>query len=128
MAEAFANKNIFQAFKHYYRIVYSHNPLVNTLFKQFAQNLDDYVPQDRLFLTADALVHGLLGNDEDIADVAWTRAIKKDPTGIPIPCCSRTSMNNTSIRELRQSCRCFHGEFQVSEVTITSCSKTRLTG
>jgi arylsulfatase A-like enzyme len=81
VTEAFANKNIFQAFQHYYRIVYSHNPLVNTLFKQFAQNLDDYVPQDRLFLTADALVHGLLGNDEDIADVAWTRAIKKEPDG-----------------------------------------------
>lgn len=76
-----ANKNIFEAFQHYYRVVYSHNPLVNTLFKQFAQNLDDYVPQDRLFLTSDALVHDLLGNDEDIADVAWTRAVKKEPDG-----------------------------------------------
>jgi arylsulfatase A-like enzyme len=76
-----AEKNIFKAFQRYHRVVYSHNPLVNTLFKQFSQNLDDYVPQDRLFLTADTLVHTALGHDEDIADVAWTRAFKNEADG-----------------------------------------------
>lgn len=81
VAETFAQKNIFRAFEHYYRIVYSHNPLVNTLLKQFSDNLDDYVPQDRLFLTTDSLLHKLFDRDEDIADVGWTRTIKKQDEG-----------------------------------------------
>ena len=79
--EAYAHKTIFEAFSRYHRIVYSHNPLVNTLFKQFTADLDEYVPQNRLFLTADSFVHDWLGNDEDIADVGWTRTIKKGEDG-----------------------------------------------
>jgi arylsulfatase A-like enzyme len=79
--EAYAHKTIFQAFGRYHRIVYSHNPLVNTLFKQFTADLDEYIPQTRLFLTADTLVHNLFGSDEDIADVGWTRSIKKGTDG-----------------------------------------------
>lgn len=79
--EAFARKTVFRAFEHYHRIVYSHNPLVNTLFKQFTVDLDEYVPQTRLFLTADTLVHDVFGKDEDIADVGWTRSIKKGEEG-----------------------------------------------
>jgi choline-sulfatase len=79
--EAYAHKTIFEAFSRYHRIVYSHNPLVNTLFKQFTADLDEYVPQDRLFLTADSLVHSVFGNDEDVADVGWTRDMKQGDGG-----------------------------------------------
>ena len=81
VAQAYAHKTVFEAFSRYHRIVYSHNPLVNTLFKQFTADLDEYVPQDRLFLTADSFVHERFGNDEDIADVGWTRTIKKGEDG-----------------------------------------------
>jgi choline-sulfatase len=81
VSEAYARKTIFQAFAGRHRIAYSHNPLVNTLFKQFAPDIDDYVPQTSLFLTADPLVHSVFGADEDIADVGWTRAMKKEPEG-----------------------------------------------
>ena len=81
VSEAYAHKTVFEAFARYHRIVYSHNPLVNTLFKQFTADLDEYVPQDRLFLTADSFVHDWFGNDEDIADVGWTRTIKKGEDG-----------------------------------------------
>jgi len=81
VSESFVHKTIFQAFSRYHRIAYSHNPLVNTLFKQFKADIDDYVPQNRLFLTADPLVHNVFGADEDIADVGWTRAIKKEQEG-----------------------------------------------
>jgi choline-sulfatase len=81
VSEAFAHKTIFEAFSQYHRIAYSHNPLVNTLFREFAADVDDYVPQNRLFLTADPLVHTLLGADEDIADVGFTRAMKKEQDG-----------------------------------------------
>jgi arylsulfatase A-like enzyme len=79
--QAFVHKTIFEAFSRYHRIVYSHNPLVNTFFKQFTRDLDEYVPQDRLFLTADSFVQNWFGNDEDIADVGWTRTIKKGEGG-----------------------------------------------
>ncbi len=81
VTESFANKNIFQAFESYYRIAYSHNPLANTLFKQFANNLDDYVPQSRLFLTTDDFLGKLFGKDEDTASIGWARTIKKQEEG-----------------------------------------------
>jgi choline-sulfatase len=81
VSKAYAHKTVFEAFSRYHRIVYSHNPLVNTLFKQFTADLDEYVPQDRLFLTADSFVHNLFGNDEDIADVGWTRDMKQGDAG-----------------------------------------------
>ena len=81
VTESFAHKTLFEAFPGHHRVAYSHNPLVNTLFKQFRSDMDDFVPQNRLFLTADPLVHSVLSHDEDIADVGWTRAIKKEEEG-----------------------------------------------
>jgi arylsulfatase A-like enzyme len=81
VAEAFTHRTLFQAFSGHHRFAYSHNPLVNTLFKQFAPDMDDFVPQTRLFLTTDPLVHGVLSADEDIADVGWTRTMKKEEEG-----------------------------------------------
>ena len=81
VTESFVNKNIFQAFKNYYRIAYSHNPLANTLFKQFAGNMDDFVPQNRLMLTTDGFLEKFFENDEDTASIGWTRTIKKEEEG-----------------------------------------------
>jgi arylsulfatase A-like enzyme len=78
---AFATKTIFREFRDYHRIAYSHNPLTNTLLKQFSPDIDDLVPQHRLFLTTDPLVYNVFGADEDIADVAWNRTIKKEEDG-----------------------------------------------
>lgn len=72
-----ADKSIFHIFNDYYRFSYSHNTLVNTLFKQFANGINDYVSQDSLFLFDDALIRNLFQNDEDIAAVAWSRALKR---------------------------------------------------
>jgi arylsulfatase A-like enzyme len=72
-----ADKSIFHAFDDYYRFSYSHNTLVNTLFNQFAGDINDYVPQQKLFLFDDGLIRNLFKNDEDTATVAWSRAIKR---------------------------------------------------
>jgi arylsulfatase A-like enzyme len=80
VTQSFVDKNIFQAFKNYYRVAYSHNPLANVLFKQFSGHLDDYVPMNKLMLTTDFL-ESLFAKDEDIASVAWTRAVKKEEEG-----------------------------------------------
>jgi choline-sulfatase len=76
--ESFVNRTMFHAFGDYYRIVYSHNPLVTTLLDQFAANLDDYVPLERFFITNDGLIERLFHNDNDIASIGWERTIKKE--------------------------------------------------
>ena len=81
VAESFVNRTVFQAFKDRYSLAYSHNPLANTLLKQFAGSIDDLVPLDRLLLTTDGFVEKLFGQDDDIASVAWTRAVKKQEEG-----------------------------------------------
>jgi arylsulfatase A-like enzyme len=81
VTESFEHRTLFNAFAGHHRVAYSHNPLVNTLFKQFKSDIDNFVPQTRLFLTADPLVHSVLGADEDIADVGWTRTMKKGEDG-----------------------------------------------
>lgn len=81
VVESFTNKNIFTAHDDYYRIAYSHNPLANTLIKQFASSVNQYVPQQQLFLTNDNIVTRLFLKDDDIASVGWGRTIKKQETG-----------------------------------------------
>lgn len=73
----FADKSIFHVFDDYYRISFSHNTLVNTLFKQFLPALNDYIPQDDLFIFNDKFIKEFLSNDEDIATVGWARTIKR---------------------------------------------------
>lgn len=81
VAEPFLSRNIFSAFPDHYRIAYSHNPLVNTLFDQFASDLNAYIPRERLFLTSDGLVERLYKDDEDIATLSWARTIKHKEGG-----------------------------------------------
>jgi len=81
VAESLVNHNIFNAFARYHDMAYSHNPLANTLLKQFLADIDDLVPMLSLFLGGDHLWNHLLQNDDDIGTVAWTRAIKQSETG-----------------------------------------------
>ena len=80
VAESLVYHNIFNAFTGYHSMAYSHNPLVNTLLKQFLVDIDDLIPQMRLFLSGDRLINRLFRNDDDIGTVAWTRAIKRTET------------------------------------------------
>ena len=73
----FVNKNIFSLFDQYYRITYSHNPLVNTLQNQFMGDLDQYLHRRELYLTSDNLVNTVFAKDEDLATVSWVRGMKK---------------------------------------------------
>jgi arylsulfatase A-like enzyme len=82
VSESFVDKNIFKAFEDYHRIAYSHNPLVNVLFRQFIRDLDEYIPAARMMLTSDDLITSLFAGDEDIATVSWTRAMNKQEEGL----------------------------------------------
>ncbi|MGB7876910.1 MAG: sulfatase-like hydrolase/transferase [Anaerolineales bacterium] len=80
VAKSLVDQNIFDAFAGYHSMAYSHNPLANTLLKQFMADIDDLIPQMRLFLGGDRLINRLLQNDDDIGTVAWTRALKQTET------------------------------------------------
>ncbi len=73
----YADKSIFHAFNDYYRIAYSHNSLVDTLFYQFTKAINERVPLEELFLSNDGLIREVFKNDEDIATLGWGRAIKR---------------------------------------------------
>ena len=73
----FTGKNIFQSFDTHYRVTYSHNPFVNTLQNQFADDLDLLKNRRDLYLKSDWLISELFSKDEDIASVSWIQGIKK---------------------------------------------------
>ena len=77
IVKSLVGRSIFNAFAGHHRMAYSHNPLVNTLLKQFFSDVDDLIPQMRLFLGGDRLLNRLIQNDEDIGNLAWTRAFKQ---------------------------------------------------
>jgi arylsulfatase A-like enzyme len=79
--EAFLNKNIFSAFPDYRRITFTHNLWASAILHQFTQNVELYIPANELLLTDDYFIPELFRNDEDVARLSWTRAIKKEEEG-----------------------------------------------
>ena len=78
---SFSKKNIFSAFADYHRIAYSHNRLVDRLLKQFLEDINEYIPREKLYLFSDSLIRDLFSKDEDIATIAWTRIMKHEEDG-----------------------------------------------
>ncbi|MCJ7435084.1 MAG: sulfatase-like hydrolase/transferase [Anaerolineales bacterium] len=78
VSEDFVNKTIFSVFDDYYRIAYSHNPLVTTVLDKFASSIDKYIPLEQFFLTSEGILHSLFRNDNDVATISWSRAMKKE--------------------------------------------------
>jgi arylsulfatase A-like enzyme len=80
--DEYADKNIFAFFKDHYRIAYSHNPWVNILFKQFKENIDEFIPREQLTLfSSDRLVQKVFPNDIDTASLGWIQNIKRQQDG-----------------------------------------------
>ncbi len=85
--EPYVQKNIFSAFKDYYRIAYSHNGYANTFLKQFQNDLDELIPRESLLLESyDSFISTLFSNDDDIASISWVRSMKVNEDG---SACSR---------------------------------------
>lgn len=92
--EAYVGKNIFSAFENYYRVTYSHNLWANILLREFRNDLENYIPKGKYFLTGDdtdseqgsflstdKIIQTFFRNDEDIALVSWIRAMEKEKEG-----------------------------------------------
>ncbi|RME08010.1 MAG: hypothetical protein D6803_02410 [Anaerolineae bacterium] len=73
--------NIFHAFADYHRVAYTHNPLANTLLKQFLADIEQHYPWQYLYLESDRLVTTLFKNDLDTALIGWRRAMKRLDAG-----------------------------------------------
>ncbi len=91
---SYTDKSIFSSFGHAYRLAYSHNPWANAIMRQFQSAIQNYIPRKKYFLSGDSAAQGpgsfltsdeflpaLFGRDEDIASVAWIRAIKRQQDG-----------------------------------------------
>ena len=78
----FVNNNIFNAFKDYHRIAYTHNGFANTLLKQFHEHIDEFIPREKFFLeSVDTLISALFKNDDDIASISWLRSMRIEENG-----------------------------------------------
>ena len=78
----FAHQSLFHLFESYHRIAYTHNPIANTLLRQFMSAIDQYIPMDELYLDQDFLVDILFAGDRDIATVSVNRALKHIESGV----------------------------------------------
>ena len=78
---SYARRSIFHLFESYHRIAYTHNPIANTLLRQFMGAIDEYIPMHKLYLDQDFLVDVLFAGDRDIATVSVNRALKNIESG-----------------------------------------------
>lgn len=78
---SFARHSVFHLLDSYHRIAYTHNPIANTLLRQFTGAIDQYIPMDKLYLEQDFLVDVLFARDRDIATVSVNRALKNIESG-----------------------------------------------
>ncbi len=81
VSQNLAANSIFHAFSDYHRLAYTHNPLANTLLRQFVPAIDDHTPLDFLYLHRDYLVNSLFAGDADTAAISVNRALKLSQDG-----------------------------------------------
>lgn len=75
------HKSLFSFFRDDYRIAYSHNTIVNKLFRKFTDDISFLRAQRDLFLRNPLAFDRAFAADEDIAEVAYERAVKKTEDG-----------------------------------------------
>jgi arylsulfatase A-like enzyme len=76
VAPRFVDRTFFAAFDDYYRIAYTHNPWAFILLDQFAGQIDDLIPKQKLYLRSyDSFLYDFFSTDEDIASVSWMRNV-----------------------------------------------------
>ena len=77
IADPLVSHNLFRLFDDYFGIAFTHNSWVMGLLDQLRGWIDELVPREKLYLqTFDAPIHQAFYRDDDVADVAWARAMK----------------------------------------------------
>ncbi len=80
--KSFQTRNIYSLFNDYYRMTYSHNPLVNILQDPFSGDIDLYKLREDLTLSNNLWLTKYFENDPDTASVSWARITGKSEEGI----------------------------------------------
>ncbi len=75
------HRNIFNVFKDYYRVGYSHNSIVDRFLHQFNDDLDLLKPQKELFTSNPLSFDRLFPWDGDTAPISWDRIATKGEKG-----------------------------------------------
>lgn len=82
VVDRLTNQSIFHAFPQHHRLVYTHNPLVNTLLLQFGSAIDSFTSWDRLYLENKVSLINLFQKDVDTAILSRNRALKQKDDGL----------------------------------------------
>lgn len=75
--EEYTDKNIFKAFNQHNRICYTHNPVAQSLIKEFVKDIDLFKRRQDLYLDQDIVTGVLFQNDADLASVTWSQGMLK---------------------------------------------------
>ncbi|MGD8454931.1 MAG: sulfatase-like hydrolase/transferase [Anaerolineales bacterium] len=77
VAEPFLDRNLFSLFEQYYRLSYTHNPLVSVQLKQLFEHIDFLKRRDDLAFGRNKWIFKLFADDEDIANVSWLQMTER---------------------------------------------------
>jgi arylsulfatase A-like enzyme len=102
LLDSMRHKTLFAYFDDYYRTAYSHNNFVNTLLRQFFDDIDLLKPQMDLFLRNYLAADQLFPNDQDIASVSWERDAKKLESGYSYSLFFSTLYQGVDERRMRE--------------------------
>jgi len=75
--KSLSRQNIFHAFNKHYRMAYTHNPIADTLLRQFMTGIDEYTPLETHYLKSNVVIDKLFQEDRDVAALGWNRAFNR---------------------------------------------------
>ena len=76
-----SRKSIFTALPDYHRFAYSHNPLVETLLRQFMVDIDELTPLKELYLKDNLSLLNYIRKDIDIGTISQNRIMNQSDDG-----------------------------------------------
>lgn len=80
--DSFSRNSIFYALSDYHRLAYSHNPLVETLLRQFMVDIDDHTPFKDLYLKDPLSLINYIRKDVDIGTISQNRILNQADDGV----------------------------------------------
>ena len=94
VVDSFVDRNLFSLFEPYYRLSYTHNPLVTVHLKQFFDHIDYLKRLEDLTFGKNEWIFKIFANDEDTAGVSWLQMTDRATDG------SANSLLLSTIHEL----------------------------
>jgi arylsulfatase A-like enzyme len=58
-------------------VAYTHNPIADTLLRQFMTGMEEYIPMQAYFLNSNTVIDKFFQGDRDIATLGWNRSFNR---------------------------------------------------